>query len=151
MKKRGKFTLLCLTSLLSLLSCGGNEEPMQSGPIVPTNIDMDNIAFTSDDITSKSFGGLGVEWGAYEDTDKIAEGGWDRVIHYMDHLGAARIRLMINYDWFCQNFDSHNNTDPSDDTWTYNFTNKYARNMVEILEYCQIHAIDVNNREYVLR
>ena len=143
MKKRGKFTLLCLTSLLSLLSCGGNEEPMKSGPLVPTDVDMDNIAFTSDDISSESFGGLGVEWGAYEDTDKIAEGGWDRVINYMDHLGAARIRLMINYDWFCQNFDSKNNTDPNDDTWTYNFTNKYARSMIDILEYCQTHAIDV--------
>ena len=92
MKKRGKFTLLCLTSLLSLLSCGGNEEPMKATPINPADIDMDNIAFTSDDISSSSFGGLGVEWGAYEDTDKIAEGGWDRVLNYMDHLGAARIR-----------------------------------------------------------
>ena len=143
MKKRGKFTLLCLASILSLLSCGGNEEPVKNNATTPTSVDMDKIAFTSEDITSNSFGGLGVEWGAYEDTDKLAVGGWDRVINYMDHLGAARIRLMINYDWFCQNFDAHNNTDPNDDTWTYNFTNKYARNMIEILEYCQEHAIDV--------
>ena len=144
MKIRGKFTVLCLASLLSLLSCGGgNEYPMKGIGDSSTNVDMDNISFSKDDITSHSFGGLGVEWGAYEDTDKIAEGGWDRVINYMDHLGAARIRLMINYDWFCQNFDNHGNTDPSDDTWTYNFTNKYARNMIDILEYCQVHKVDV--------
>ena len=43
----------------------------------------------------------------------------------MDHLGAARIRLMISYDWFCQNFDDKGNDDKTDDTWTYNFANKY--------------------------
>ena len=143
MRKKGKFTLLCLTSLMSLLSCGENKPVNTNNALSPSYVDPDNIAFTSDDITSNSFGGLGVEWGAYEDTEKLAEGGWDRVIHYMDHLGVARIRLMINYDWFCQNFDDKGNNNPEDDTWTYNFTNKYAKNMVEILEYCQVHAIDV--------
>ena len=143
MRAKGKFTLLCLSSLVSLLSCGGNEASNMSHAGTPSNIDLNNIAFTSDVITSNSFGGIGVEWGAYEDTDKIAEGGWDRVINNMDHLGAARIRLMINYDWFCKNFDDKGNNDPNDDTWTYNFTNKEAKNMIEILEYCQTHSIDV--------
>ena len=135
--KAEKISLLALVTLLSVFSCNKAEVAK------PVKVDMEHIAFVSDDIIQQSFGGLGVEWGAYEDTDKIAEGGWDRIINYMDHLGAARIRLMINYDWFCQNFDNKGNTDPSDDTWTYNFTNKYAKNMIEILEYCQIHGVDV--------
>ena len=135
--KKERISLLGLVTLLSVFSCThGNE----AKPVV---VDPDNISFTSDDIIQTKFGGLGVEWGAYEDTDKIAEGGWERVINYMDHLQAARIRLMINYDWFCQDFDNKGNTDPNDDTWTYNLTNKYAKNMIEILEYCQTHAIDV--------
>ena len=142
MKKSTKYALLGLVTLMSILSCnqkGGSTEEK----IDYSKVDPNNIAFTSDDLIQTSFGGLGVEWGAYEDTDKIAEGGWDRIINYMDHLGAARIRLMINYDWFCQNFDNKGNTDPADDTWTYNFNNKYAKNMIQILEYCQVHRIDV--------
>lgn len=135
--KKERISLLGLVALLSVFSCAkGNEDK-------PVVVDKDNIAFANEDIIQTSFGGLGVEWGAYEDTDKIAEGGWERVINYMNHLEAARIRLMINYDWFCQDFDNKGNTDPEDDTWTYNFTNKYAKNMIEILEYCQIHGIDV--------
>ena len=135
--KKERISLLGLVTLLSVFSCGKSQE---AKPVV---VDKDKIAFVSDDIIQTSFGGLGVEWGAYEDTDKIAEGGWERVINYMDHLGAARIRLMINYDWFCQDFDNKGNTDPEDDTWTYNFTNKYAKNMIDILEYCQTHSVDV--------
>ena len=138
MKKTTKFALLSMVTVMSILACKKYKKKTDN-----LIVDMDNIAFTSDDIIQKSFGGLGVEWGAYEDTDKIAEGGWDRVIEYMNHLEVARIRLMINYDWFCQNFDDKNNRNPNDDTWTYNFTNKYARNMIEILEYCQVHGIDV--------
>ena len=118
-----------MISLLSLSACGKG--------------DLNHVSFTEKDLVQESFGGLGVEWGAYEDTDKLMEGGWEKVINHMDHLGAARIRLMISYDWFCQNFDDKNNEDKSDDTWSYNFTNKYAANMIEILEYCQIHNIDV--------
>ena len=102
------------------------------------------VVFTKEDRIQSSFGGLGVEWGAYEDTDKLIEGGWDTITRHMDHLGAARIRLMTNYDWFCQNFDDHGTKDnKDDDTWTYNFANKYAYNMFDILDYCEIHKIDV--------
>ena len=143
MKKAYKFALLGLVTFMSILSCNKQEVQEKEATIDYSQVDPNNIAFTSDDLIQTSFGGLGVEWGCYEDTDKIAEGGWDRVINYMDHLGAARIRLMINYDWFCQNFDNKGTKDTSDDTWTYNFNNKYARNMITILEYCQVHAIDV--------
>ena len=146
MRKSTKFALLGLVTFMSVLSCNKQEQPK---PVTPepeidySQVDPNNIAFTSDDLIQTKFGGLGVEWGAYEDTDKIAEDGWERIIKYMNHLGAARIRLMINYDWFCQNFDNKGNTNPNDDTWTYNFNNKYARNMIELLEYCQVHRVDV--------
>ena len=129
MKKGLKIAVLSMISLLSLASCGSN--------------DANKITFGEEDLVQESFGGLGVEWGAYEDTDKLVEGGWEKIIAHMDHLGAARIRLMISYDWFCQNFDDKGDEDKTNDTWTYNFTNKYALNMIDILEYCQIHNIDV--------
>ena len=143
MRKSTKFALLGLVTLMSVLSCQNKVVVKEVDNVDYSLVDPNNIAFTSDDIIQESFGGLGVEWGAYEDTDKIAEDGWDRVLNYMDRLGAARIRLMINYDWFCQNFDNKGNKDPSDDTWTYNLNNKYAHNMIDILEYCQVHHIDV--------
>ena len=146
MKKRIiKGSLIGLVALTSLLSCQGNDTPSEKPEeIIPIDqIDKDNIAFTEDDIINDKFGGIGVEWGAYEDTDKLIDGGWEKIIDHMDHFGAARIRLMINYDWFCQNFDDKGNNDHSDDTWTYNFTNKYALNMLEILDYSQKNGIDV--------
>ncbi len=141
-KRVFKGTLLSVVALTSLLSCQNSSEPVVAKESVD-KIDKNNIAFTSDDIVNDKFGGLGVEWGAYEDTDKLIEGGWERIIDHMDHLGPARIRLMINYDWFCQNFDDKGDTDKTNDTWSYNFTNKYALNMLEILDYTQTHGIDV--------
>lgn len=126
-----KFVLLVSTPFLAL----GCSSQSVNDPNV--------ISFSHSTLVQKSFGGLGVEWGAYEDTDKLAEGGWERIIEHMDHLGAARIRLMVSYDWFCQNFDDKGDSDKTNDTWTYNYTNKYALNMIEILEYCQTHSIDV--------
>jgi len=137
MKNSRNIFLLGILTCLTLVSCEIKSSESQK------EVDYDHIIFSSETICQQSFGGLGVEWGAYEDTDKLVEGGWEKVIQHMDHLGAARIRLMINYDWFCYNFDDKGNTDKTDDTWSYNFTNKYAANMIEILEYCQIHSIDV--------
>lgn len=131
MLKPAKLFLMTLLPFLSLTSCNNQ------------NVDGDKVVFSSKTLVQRSFGGLGVEWGAYEDTEKLIEGGWERVIKHMDHLEAARIRLMISYDWFCQEFDNKGTADKNDDTWVYNFTNKYAANMIEILEYCQIHNIDV--------
>lgn len=138
--KVSRYLFLGLISTLSFSAC----QSKSSEPEIDiSKIDPDNIAFTSDDIVQKNFGGLGVEWGAYEDTDKLMDGGWEKIIQNMDRLGAARIRLMVSYDWFCSNFDNKGTEDKNDDTWTYNLTNKYARNMVEILEYCQANHIDV--------
>lgn len=129
MFKGVKVGLLASVSMLLLSACNGTKAGY--------------ISFNRNDIVQNAFGGLGVEWGVYEDTDKIKEGGWDMILDHMDHLGAARIRMMVSYDWFCQNLDDKGNKDRSDDTWTYNFTNKYAMNMLDILEYCQKKNIDV--------
>ena len=143
MKKRViKGTLLSVAALTSLLSCQNNVEPVVARESID-KIDKNNIAFTSEDIVNDKFGGLGVEWGAYENTDKLIENGWEKIIDHMDHLGPARIRLMINYDWFCQDFDDKGDFDKTNDTWSYNFTNKYALNMLDILDYTQVHGIDV--------
>ncbi len=131
--KRIGLKLTLLLSIPSLVLGCSKAEPS----------DPDVIRFNSDTVIQKYFGGLGVEWGAYEDTDKLVEGGWERVLEHMDHLNAARIRLMVSYDWFVANFDDKGDEDKNNDTWTYNFTNKYAANMIEILEYCQVHSIDV--------
>ena len=130
MAKKIKTLLLAPVALLSLAACSKTTSKTL-------------ITFEHDDIVQKSFGGLGVQWGVYEDTDKIIEGGWDKIIDHMDHLGAARVRVMVSYDWFCQNFDNKGTEDKSDDTWVYNFSNKYANNLMDILEYCEIHKIDV--------
>ncbi len=131
-----KIALLGVVGLVSLSACGQQVSKRKV-------TDKEEVHFYNEDINQESFGGLGVEWGAYEDTDKLIEGGWDLVLKHMDHLGAARIRLMINYDWFCQNFDDKGDFDKTNDTWTYNYTNKYAKSMIDILEYCQTHDIDV--------
>ena len=119
--------------MLSLSACNQGQSKDDEGKLV----------FKKANLIQESFGGLGVEWGAYEDTDKIIEGGWDIILKHMDHLGAQRIRLMVSYDWFVYNFDDKGNEDKTDDTWSYNFTNKYAANTLDILEYCQVKNIDV--------
>ena len=103
MKKACKLAILSLVSLLPLSGCTGKR----------TVSEKEEVYFLHEDINQNRFGGLGVEWGAYEDTDKLIEGGWDLVLRHMEHLGAARIRLMINYDWFCQNFDDKGDYDKS--------------------------------------
>ena len=144
MNKVLRSAILLATTVLSVSACS-NDTPISSiGPRYrPDGVDENNIAFTSEDINQESFGGLGVEWGAYEDTDKIIEGGWEKALKHMDHLGAQRVRLMVSYDWFCQKFDDKGTKDHNDDTWVYNFNNKYARNMFDILDYCQTHDMEV--------
>ena len=108
-----------------------------------TAVDLENIAFVREDIVLNDFGGLGVEWGAYEDTDKLLENGWEIVLKHMDKFAPARARIMLSYDWFVQNFDNKGNDDKNDDTWSYNYTNKYAKSMFDCLDYCQTHNVDV--------
>lgn len=130
MIKGMKKLVLGAVSLLAISACS---TPVNNGV----------ITFSHDHLVQESFGGLGVEWGVYEDTDKLIEGGWEKILNHMDHLGVARIRMMISYEWFVYNFDDKGNDDKNDDTWSYNYTNKYATNMLDILEYCEIHHIDV--------
>ena len=138
MKNRKRFlSLMGLIPTLAVAAC------KQEAPGQKINVDPDKIAFTETELIQNSFGGLGVEWGAYEDIDKLAENGWERVIKNMDQLQAARVRVMINYDWYCINFDNKGTEDKNDDTWDYNFANKTANNLFTILEYCQTHDIDV--------
>ena len=129
MLKGLKVALLASMSTLLLSACNTSKKGVTS--------------FNHDDIVQKSFGGLGVEWGVYEDTDKLMDNAWERITGNMSRLGAARVRVMVSYDWFCTNLNKKGTSDKSDDTWTYNFTNKYAANMMDILEYCQINNIDV--------
>ena len=129
MLKGLKVVLLASMSSLLLSACNTSKKGVTS--------------FNHNDIVQKSFGGLGVEWGVYEDTDKLMENAWERITGNMDRLAPARVRVMVSYDWFCQNLDKKGTVDKSDDTWVYNFSNKYATNLMDILEYCQINNIDV--------
>jgi hypothetical protein len=50
---------------------------------------------------------------------------------------------MLNYDWFITNFDDKFDSDKSNDTWEYNFSNKLMNNTIDVLRYCDDHNIDV--------
>ena len=100
-------------------------------------------------LISDDFDGLGVEWGAYEDLNKLQTNAWDRISKYANHLdGMSLVRCMVNFDWFCENLDKHDEGDPknldkTNDTWTYNFTNKWMKSTEQVLTYCQEHDINV--------
>ena len=82
-----KIALLGVVGLVSLSACGQTSKRKVT--------DKEEVHFYKEDINQESFGGLGVEWGAYEDTDKLIEGGWDLVLKHMDHLGARVHGLRI--------------------------------------------------------
>lgn len=95
-------------------------------------------------LINDDFDGLGVEWGAYEDLNKLQVGAWDRITKYANHLdGMSLVRCMVNFDWFCENFDDKGDTDKTNDTWTYNFSNKWMKSTEQVLTYCQEHDITV--------
>ena len=95
-------------------------------------------------LINDDFDGLGVEWGAYEDTNKLQTGAWDRITKYADRLdGMSLVRCMVNFDWFCENLDTKGDDDKTNDTWTYNFTNKWMRSTEQVLSYCQEHDLTV--------
>ena len=130
-KSKISICLLPLVSLMALSSCGGQI------------IDPTIIAFKKENLVQSSFGGLGVEWGVYEDTDKLDERSRERIFENIQRLNPSRIRCMINYDWFVTNFNDRGDEDKTNDTWDYDFTNKMAANLDEILSYCQSHKIEV--------
>ena len=95
-------------------------------------------------LISDDFDGLGVEWGAYEDTNKLQTNAWERISKYADRLdGMSLVRCMVNFDWFCENLDKKGDEDKTNDTWDYNFDNKWMKSTEQVLSYCQAHDMTV--------
>ena len=134
-KKILSFALLS-SCLFTAMGCSQSENKSKE-------VDQDNVVFKADNIVLNNFEGLGVEWGTYEDPDKLSSGSWERSLRIMDRLNPQVTRCMLNYDWFITNFDDKGNDDKSDDTWEYNFSNKLMNNTIDVLRYCDDHDIDV--------
>lgn len=131
--------ILLLTTIL-LTSCSGKSK--DDSPIKKP----DGVMVFSPQLNliSDDFDGLGVEWGAYEDTNKLQAGAWNKITKYANRLdGMSLVRCMVNFDWFCENLDNKGDNDKTNDTWTYNFTNKWMKSTEEVLTYCQEHDIYV--------
>ena len=82
-------------------------------------VDKTNIVFRNKNVVLTNFEGLGVEWGTYEDPDKLSSGSWERSLRIMDRLNPQVTRCMLNYDWFITNYDDQNDDDKNNDTWDY--------------------------------
>ena len=135
MKSRTKnfISLVLLSSaVVAMAGCNGNKP-----------VDKDNLVFDKKHIVLDNFEGLGVEWGTYEDPDKLSSDSWERSLKIMDRLNPQVTRCMLNYDWFITNFSDNYDDDISNDTWDYNFSNKLMNNTVDVLRYCDDHDIDV--------
>lgn len=135
MKSRTKnfISLVLLSSaVVAMAGCNGHKP-----------VDKDNLVFDKKHIVLDNFEGLGVEWGTYEDPDKLSSDSWERSLKIMDRLNPQVTRCMLNYDWFITNFSDNYDDDISNDTWDYNFSNKLMNNTVDVLRYCDDHDIDV--------
>lgn len=106
-------------------------------------VDTNNLVFKKNNAVIDYFEGLGVEWGTYEDPDKLSSGSWERSLKIMDRLNPQVTRCMLNYDWFITNFDDKGDKDKTNDTWEYNFSNKLMNNTIDVLRYCDDHDIEV--------
>ena len=113
---------------------GCNSDPQSKG---------DKLYFNDKNIVIERFEGLGVEWGTYEDPDKLSSDSWERSLKIMDRLNPDVTRCMLNYDWFITNFDDKKDDDKTNDTWEYNFSNKLMNNTIDVLRYCDDHDIEV--------
>ena len=132
MNKASKtLTLFIATCLTMITGCEANQ------------VDKDHIVFRKDNIVLSNFEGLGVEWGTYEDPDKLSSDSWERSLKIMDRLNPQVTRCMLNYDWFITNYDDKNDDDKTNDTWEYNFSNKLMNNTINVLRYCDDHDIHV--------
>ena len=105
--------------------------------------DTTNIVFRKNNVVLNNFEGLGVEWGTYEDPDRLSAGSWERSLRIMDRLNPQVVRCMLNYDWFITNFDDKKDQEKNNDTWEYNFSNKLMNNTIDVLRYCDDHDIEV--------
>ena len=128
MKKIIALVLLIIVATLCLVSC-----KEKAGEVV----------FDSSDVVTSAFDGLGVEWGTYEDTNKMIKGSWSRVLSAVGELNPSLVRCMTNLDWFVTDFDNQGTDDLNDDTWSYNFNNKQMVNACDVLDYCQANGIKV--------
>ena len=133
MNKASKLLTLVLLSSCLVTVTGCNNASM----------DKTNIVFRKKNIVLDNFEGLGVEWGTYEDPDKLSSDSWERSLKIMDRLNPQVTRCMLNYDWFITDFDDKNDDDKENDTWNYNFSNKLMNNTIDVLRYCDDHNIDV--------
>ena len=106
-------------------------------------VDTENLVFKKSNVVLQSFEGLGVEWGTYEDPNKLTADSWERSLRIMDRLNPQAVRCMLNYDWFITNFDDKGDSDKTNDTWEYNFSNKLMNNTIDVLRYCDDHDITV--------
>ena len=132
MNKTSKLLILLIsTCLTTITSCEASK------------VDKDNLVFKKSNVVLSNFEGLGVEWGTYEDPDKLSSDSWERSLKIMDRLNPDVTRCMLNYDWFITNFDDKNDNDISNDVWEYNFSNKLMNNTIDGLRYCDDHDIEV--------
>ena len=136
MNKARKILALSLLPSCLVVMAGCN------GKIDPQNMDKDNIVFRKANTVISNYEGLGVEWGTYEDPDKLSSDSWERSLRIMDRLNPQVVRCMLNYDWFITNYDDKKDQDKTNDTWEYNFSNKLMNNTVNVLRYCTDHNID---------
>ena len=135
MKKTSKLLILPVLSSCLLVMSGCNGGNIKYDP--------ENIVFRKSNVVIENYEGLGVEWGTYEDPDKLSTDSWERSLRIMDRLNPEVTRCMLNYDWFITNYDDKRDQDKTNDTWEYNFTNKLMNNTIEVLRYCDDHNIDV--------
>ena len=135
MKKTSKLLILPVLSscLLAMSGCNG----------ASIKYDPENIVFRKRNVAIENYEGLGVEWGTYEDPDKLSTDSWERSLRIMDRLSPQVTRCMLNYDWFITNYDDKRDQDKTNDTWEYNFSNKLMNNTIEVLRYCDDHDIEV--------
>lgn len=139
-----KLRNLTLLTVLALTSC--SKDKTKTEPILTNLNKPDGVMVFSPQLNliNDDFDGLGVEWGAYEDTNKLRTDAWETITKYANRLdGMSLVRCMVNFDWFCENFDDKGDTDKENDTWTYNFTNKWMKSTEDVLSYCQSHDINV--------
>ena len=71
MKTRTKSTLSLVLLSLCITAVAGCTDQYDKE-------DKNNLVFRKDNIVLNDFEGLGVEWGTYEDPDKLSSGSWER-------------------------------------------------------------------------
>ena len=131
--KLNKLALVLLSSLTLISGC--SKKPLEPD-------DRELIIFDDANVINTDFGGLGVEWGTYEETKKLVPDAKERILNAVDYLNPSIVRCMFNYDWICSDLDTKGNSDKNDDTWKYNFANE---RMISCCEVCR--AVDGCRRQ----